>query len=132
MVDTRNAVLACHTPPTAPARRWRQRPGAAASIGDRGALSALRQLCLEVMPLDDTRRQEASVVIAFADRTQYDVRMAARYRTAVGQWREQMRMYVRQARVAGEITTGRPDALVVDTLLAMVVGFQTANCLTAR
>lgn len=72
------------------------------------------------------------MVIAFADRTQYDVRMAARYRTAVGQWREQMRMYVRQARVAGEITTGRPDALVVDTLLAMVVGFQTANCLTAR
>jgi hypothetical protein len=84
------------------------------------------------MPLDDTRLQESCVVIAFADRTQYDVRMAATYRTAVGQWREQMRMYLRQARVVGEITTGRPDALVVDALLTRLVGFQTANCLTAR
>ncbi|MFE6756829.1 hypothetical protein ACFVDQ_24995 [Streptomyces sp. NPDC057684] len=72
------------------------------------------------------RLQEACVVIAFADRAQCDVRMAATYRTAVGQWREQMRMYLRQARVAGEITTGRPDALVVDTLLTTLVGFQTA------
>ncbi|MFE6806839.1 hypothetical protein ACFVEN_35070 [Streptomyces sp. NPDC057681] len=77
------------------------------------------------------RLQEACVVIAFADRAQYDVRMAATYRPALGQWREQMRMYLRQARVAGEITTGeiatgRPDPLVVDTLLTTLVGFQTA------
>ncbi|MCX5443282.1 hypothetical protein OHO83_43860 [Streptomyces sp. NBC_00569] len=37
-----------------------------------------------------------------------------------------MRMYLRQARVAGEITSGRPDALVVDTLMTTLVGFQTA------
>lgn len=98
---------------------------AAAFIGDRGGLSALRQLCLEVVPLDGKRLQEACVVIAFTDRAQYDVRMAATYRTAVGQWRERMRMYLRQARVAGEITTGRPDALVVDMLQTTLVVFQT-------
>ncbi|WP_405603244.1 hypothetical protein [Streptomyces sp. NBC_00081] len=37
-----------------------------------------------------------------------------------------MRMYLRQARVAGEITSGRPDGLVVDTLMTTLVGFQTA------
>ncbi|MFG2658648.1 hypothetical protein [Streptomyces sp. NPDC048425] len=55
--------------------------------------------------------------------------MAATYRTAVGQWREQIAMYLRQARVAGEVTTGRPDALVIDTLLTTLVGFQTTAVL---
>ncbi|MGW6401480.1 hypothetical protein [Streptomyces sp. NPDC055134] len=35
-------------------------------------------------------------------------------------------MYLRQARVAGQITTGTPDALVVDALLTTLAGFQTA------
>ncbi|MER7200699.1 MULTISPECIES: hypothetical protein [unclassified Streptomyces] len=35
-------------------------------------------------------------------------------------------MHLRQARVAGEITTGRPDVLVVDLLQTTLVGFQTA------
>ncbi|WP_326778817.1 TetR family transcriptional regulator C-terminal domain-containing protein [Streptomyces sp. NBC_01445] len=99
---------------------------AAASVGDRGGPSALRQLCLEVVPLDDMRLQEVCVVIAFADRAQYDARMAATYRMAVGLWREQMRMYLRQARPAGEITTGRPDTLVVAMLQTTLVGLQTA------
>jgi AcrR family transcriptional regulator len=100
-----------------------------AAVGDTGGLPALRRLCLEVMPLDEARLQEACVVIAFADRAQYDPRLAATYRTALTQWREQMRLYLRQARACGDLGTDRSDELVADTLLTTLVGFQTTAVL---
>jgi AcrR family transcriptional regulator len=97
---------------------------AAAAIGDRGGLSALRLLCLEIMPLDEERRREARVVIGFWDYAAGDDDLVAFFDGTMLEWREQVRMYLRQARAAGEIPAGRPDDVVIDTLLALLMGLQ--------
>ncbi len=97
---------------------------ARAAIGDRGGITALRLLALEIMPLDEVRLREARVVIGFWDHAKGDPDLVAYYGTAMAEWREQVRMYLRQARATGEIPVGRPDDLVIDTLLALTMGLQ--------
>jgi AcrR family transcriptional regulator len=94
------------------------------AIGDASGLTALRRLCLEIMPLDEVRLMEARVVIAFWDRALHDERMADVHEQAVCIWRDQMHTYLRQAREAGEVTAPTPDEPVIDTLLATLMGFQ--------
>ncbi len=97
---------------------------AGAAIGDRGGLAALRLLCLEIMPLDDVRRREARVVIGFWDHAAGHADLMGFFDGTVLEWREQVRLYLRQARATGEIPAGRPDDVVIDTLLAMLMGLQ--------
>ncbi|HZG92631.1 MAG TPA: TetR/AcrR family transcriptional regulator [Pseudonocardia sp.] len=97
---------------------------ARAAIGDRGGLTALRSLVLEIMPLDEVRRREARVVIGFWDHAAGDPDLVEFFDTAMAQWRGQVQMYLRQARATGEIPVGRPDDLVIDTLLALTMGLQ--------
>jgi hypothetical protein len=56
--------------------------------------------------------------------------MAAAFRDAIGRWREELELYVRQARAAGEAHPVDPDEVVVDTLLTMLIGLQTHALLT--
>jgi len=94
-------------------------------IGDRGGLAALRLLCLEIMPLDEVRLREARVVIGFWDHAAGDHDLIAFFDGTVVEWRDQIRMYLRQARATGEIPAGgRPDQLIIDSLLAMLMGLQ--------
>ena len=97
---------------------------AAAAIGDRGGLEALRMLILEIMPLDEVRRREARVVIGFWDHAAGDRRLIEYFYGTIVEWREQVTMYLRQARATGEIRPGRPDELVIDKLIAMLMGLQ--------
>jgi AcrR family transcriptional regulator len=101
------------------------------AIGDATGLTALRRLCVEIMPLDDIRLQEARVVIAFWDRAQHDDRMTAVHEGVMAQWRRQMHRYLREAREAGEVTAAAPDRLTVDTLLTTLMGFQINALLDA-
>jgi AcrR family transcriptional regulator len=97
---------------------------ATAAIGDRGGLAALRLLCLEIMPLDEVRLREARVVIGFWDHAAGDHDLVAFFDSTVLEWREQIGMYLRQARATGEIPGGRSDQLIIDGLLAMLMGLQ--------
>jgi AcrR family transcriptional regulator len=97
---------------------------AAAAIGDRGGLAALRLLCLEIMPLDEVRLREARVVIGFWDHAAGDERLVAFFGGTMAQWRNQVGTYLRQARATGEIPAGKPDQLVIDNLVAMLIGLQ--------
>jgi AcrR family transcriptional regulator len=98
---------------------------AEAVIGDRGGLTALELLILEIMPLDEVRLREARVVIGFWDHASGDPDLIAFYGSTMDEWREQIRMYLRQARAADEIPTGgRSDELVIDSLVAMLMGLQ--------
>lgn len=97
---------------------------AAEKIGDRGGLAALRLLCLEIMPLDEARLREARVVIGFWDHAAGDHDLIAFFDGTVLEWREQIRMYLRQARATGEIRGSRSDQLIIDSLLAMLMGLQ--------
>ncbi|MFJ3801667.1 TetR/AcrR family transcriptional regulator [Streptomyces sp. NPDC090088] len=95
-----------------------------------GGLVALRAVCHELLPLDDTRLLEARVVIAFWDRAVHDPRLSAAHESTTDRWRTLMRDCVSRARSAGEITTPVPDERIVETLFAVVVGFQVGAVLT--
>ncbi|MFK0113230.1 TetR/AcrR family transcriptional regulator [Streptomyces sp. NPDC091217] len=97
---------------------------------DAGGLAALRGVCHELMPLDDTRLLEARVVIAFWDRAVHDPRLSSAYESTTHRWRTLMHDCVSRARSAGEITTPAPDERIVETLFAMVLGFQVGAVLT--
>lgn len=97
---------------------------AGAAIGDRGGLAALRLLCLEIMPLDEVRLREARVVIGFWDHAAGHADLVEFFGETMVEWRDQVRVYLRQARATGEIPAGRPDEVVIDALLAMLMGLQ--------
>ncbi|MCO1656139.1 TetR/AcrR family transcriptional regulator [Pseudonocardia humida] len=97
---------------------------AGAAIGDRGGLAALRLLCLEIMPLDDVRLREARVVIGFWDHAVGHADLVEFFESTMVEWRDQVRVYLRQARATGEVPAGRSDDVVVDGLLAMLMGLQ--------
>ncbi len=98
---------------------------AVAAIGGLGGLAALERLALEIMPLDETRLREARVVIGFWDYAAGDEHLVEFFGGTMVEWRDQVRMYLRQARAAGEVPPGgRSDELVVDALLSMLMGLQ--------
>jgi AcrR family transcriptional regulator len=94
------------------------------AIGDTTGLRALRRLCYEIMPLDETRLMEARVVIAFWGRALDDARMAAVHASTMDRWRQRMIICLAQARAAGEIAGATSDEESVDALLAALTGFQ--------
>lgn len=102
------------------------------AIAESRGLAALRGLCHELMPLDDTRLLEAKVVIAFCDRAVYDSRMSAAYETTMDRWRTLMHNCLAQARALGEVTTEASDVHIVETLFAVVLGFQVNAVLTPQ
>ncbi|MFJ7044919.1 TetR family transcriptional regulator [Streptomyces sp. JV178] len=94
------------------------------AIGDATGLVALRRLCHEIMPLDETRLLEARVVVAFWGRALHDPRMAAVHVSALDRWRQRMTDCLAEARAAGEIRGAAPDERGADALLAALAGFQ--------
>jgi AcrR family transcriptional regulator len=94
------------------------------AVGDATGLVALRRLCHEIMPLDETRLLEARVVVAFWDRALHDTRMAAVHASTMDEWRQRMTGCLAQARAAGEIVGDVPDEQRADTLLAALAGLQ--------
>lgn len=94
------------------------------AVGDATGLVALRRLCHEIMPLDETRLLEARVVVAFWDRALHDTRMASVHASTMDEWRQRMSGCLAQARAAGEIVGGVPDEQRADTLLAALAGLQ--------
>ncbi|MFB6978553.1 TetR/AcrR family transcriptional regulator [Streptomyces scopuliridis] len=94
------------------------------AVAHTGGLAGLRGLCHELMPLDETRLLEARVLIAFWDRALYDPRLSSAHRATVDRWRTLMRTCLLQARALGEINTGVCDERIMETLFAVVLGFQ--------
>jgi len=101
---------------------------ARAAIGDRGGLTALRLLCLEVLPLDEVRLLEARVVIGFWDYAAGQPELAAFHEAAMDTWRGELRTYLRQAESAGELAGDRPHDRIIDALLALAMGLQVNAC----
>lgn len=92
---------------------------AAAKIGDRTGIEALRLLCLEVMPLDEVRLTEARVVIGFWAYAATDPSLVAVFDSAMQRWRNQMEHYLRQ-----EDDNGGCLDEFLNTLMAMLMGLQ--------
>jgi hypothetical protein len=105
---------------------------ARAAIGDQGGLAAFRLLCLEIMPLDEVRLAEARVVIGFWDYAAGQPPLIEFYDAPMETWRQEMRMYLGQARAAGELAPDPPDDRVIDAVLALTMGLQINACFSPR
>jgi AcrR family transcriptional regulator len=94
------------------------------SIGTRSGLEALRRLCWEVMPLDEERRIEARVVIAFWEAAVADPSISAVARSTVTDFARSIARHLDEARALQEIGP-LDDPAVVDEILWILMGLQS-------
>lgn len=101
--------------------------GAAATQGLDG-FDALRAFCLEVLPLDADRLDEARVVIAFWQLALHDPAQAEVNDSAMLQWRSSIRGWLDAARGADDDDDGgrAPVQTLAETLLTFLLGAQVA------
>ncbi|WP_020502058.1 TetR/AcrR family transcriptional regulator [Sciscionella marina] len=99
-----------------------------AAIGEAEGLTAVRRLCLEIMPLDEQRIAEARIAVSFWGRAVHDTEMSALQDADMRAWRAQLHSYLASARDNGEVRADVELQPVVDELLATTMGFQ-ANVL---
>ncbi|PZF90646.1 TetR/AcrR family transcriptional regulator [Micromonospora deserti] len=95
----------------------------AATAGKHG-LAALRAYCREILPLDETTRDEARVVLPFWHKALTTAHLAARHERAMREWRTQLQRHLSEARDAGEVRTPIPDEDIVGHLLTALLGAQ--------
>lgn len=110
---------------------YRVNERAALSIGDRTGLEAIRLLCLEMLPLDEERRVEARVAVAFWDRAASSAAMRKIHADSFAIWRTWMENELQTARRAGALDTDVPDRQIVDEFLAVTAGLRIMPILEA-
>lgn len=92
-------------------------------------LAALRAFCVEVLPLDDEKINEARIVIPFWQKAINDPEKARIHRESMQQWMEAILRYLAEARDSGDVTTAVDDQSLAGQLLNMLLGAQVAAAL---
>jgi AcrR family transcriptional regulator len=95
----------------------------------KSGLAALRAFCLEVLPLDEERVNEARIVIPFWQKAVNDPQKAQIHQQSMEEWLVAIRRYLAEARDAGDIGTAVADAALASQLLNMLLGAQIAAAL---
>ncbi|BCW20779.1 HTH-type transcriptional regulator PksA [Arthrobacter sp. NtRootA9] len=90
----------------------------------KAGLDALRAFCLEVLPLDEERVNEARIVIPFWQKAVNDPRKADIHRQSMEEWVAGLRRCLAEARDAGDVRTAVDDSLLARQLLNMLLGAQ--------
>jgi AcrR family transcriptional regulator len=90
----------------------------------KAGLDALRAFCLEVLPLDEERINEARVVIPFWQKAVSDPRKADIHRESMAEWLAAIRRYLAEARNSGDVNAGVDDSVLAGQLLNMLLGAQ--------
>lgn len=103
---------------------YRVNQRAALSIGDRNGLEAIRLLCLEMLPLDDERRVEARVAVAFWDRATSSTQLMKVHADSFAIWRTWMENELEVARRSGRMRTPLSDRQIIDQFLAVTTGLR--------
>ncbi|TDC80989.1 TetR/AcrR family transcriptional regulator [Micromonospora sp. KC606] len=101
----------------------------AAATSGRSGLAALRAYCREILPLDETTRDEARVVVPFWHKALTTAHLAVRHEHAMREWREQLQRHLTEARDAGEVRTPMPDGDIIGHLLTALLGAQVTATL---
>lgn len=96
---------------------------AALATAERG-LAGLRTLACEILPLDDVRRAEARVALAFWQRALTHADEAALFATSFGSWREFFTARLTEAVADGEIAPDTDVPAVADELQNLLMGTQ--------
>ncbi|WP_328371405.1 TetR/AcrR family transcriptional regulator [Streptomyces sp. NBC_00445] len=105
---------------------------AARTIAGVDGVDAFRKFCIEIMPLDDERLNEARVVIGFWNYAVADEELIDVYDQAISRWRDQMLSYLRTAAEAGEINPSRDLDAFLDLVMATLMGLQINAIFAAR
>jgi AcrR family transcriptional regulator len=92
-------------------------------------LAALRAFCVEVLPLDEERINEARIVIPFWQKAINDPGKAQIHRESMQQWLDAIRRHLAEARDSGDVSTAVDDASLAGQLLNMLLGAQIAAAL---
>lgn len=96
---------------------------AALTSGERG-LAGLRTLAVEILPLDDVRRAEARVALAFWQRALNHVDEAALFAGSFGTWRAFFTARLTEAVEDAEIPVDTDIPAVTDELQNLLMGTQ--------
>ncbi|HJV97743.1 MAG TPA: TetR/AcrR family transcriptional regulator [Arthrobacter sp.] len=92
-------------------------------------LAALRAFCLEVLPLDEERVNEARIVIPFWQKAINDPQKAEIHRQSMEEWLAAIRQYLAEAREAGDVSAAVDDDTLAGQLLNMLLGAQIGAAL---
>ena len=92
-------------------------------------LAALRAFCIEVLPLDEERINEARIVIPFWQKAINDPDKAQIHRESMQEWLDSIRRYLGEARESGDVSTAVDDDSLAGQLLNMLLGAQIAAAL---
>ena len=87
-------------------------------------IAALRAFCVEVLPLDEERINEARIVIPFWQKAVNDPEKAAIHRESMEQWHAALLGHLAEARESGAVTTAVDDDALAGQLLNMLLGAQ--------
>ncbi|MHC6591992.1 TetR/AcrR family transcriptional regulator [Arthrobacter sp. C152] len=90
----------------------------------KSGMDALRAFCLEVLPLDEERINEARIVIPFWQKAVNDPQKAQIHRQSMDEWLHTIRRHLAEAREAGEVRAAVDDSLLAGQLLNMLLGAQ--------
>ena len=92
-------------------------------------IPALRAFCIEVLPLDAERVNEARIVVPFWQKAINDPDKAAIHRESMDQWHAAILEYLNEARSRGDVRAAVDDSAVAGHLLNMLLGAQIAAAL---
>ncbi|HYH76822.1 MAG TPA: TetR/AcrR family transcriptional regulator [Arthrobacter sp.] len=94
-------------------------------------MAALRAFCLEVLPLDEERVNEARIVIPFWQKAINDPQKAEIHQQSMEDWVAAIRQYLAEAREAGDVNAAVDDDTLAGQLLNMLLGAQIGAALAA-
>ena len=100
------------------------------STAGKTGLTALRIYCLEILPLDSQRIDEARVLIPFWQKGVTDPVKAEQHNRLMAVWRDRIREMLREARAAGEVSTSVTDENLIGALMTMLLGAQVSGVLS--
>ena len=90
----------------------------------KAGLDALRAFCLEVLPLDEERVNEARIVVPFWQRAINDRQKAAIHQQSMDEWLAAIRRFLAEARDNGDVSAAVDDSILAGQLLNMLLGAQ--------
>ncbi|MEO5319357.1 TetR/AcrR family transcriptional regulator [Arthrobacter sp. CC3] len=95
----------------------------------KAGIEALRAFCVEVLPLDAERINEARIVVPFWQKAINDPEKAAIHRESMDQWHAAILGHLAEARTQGDVGAAVDDSAVAGHLLNMLLGAQIAAAL---
>jgi len=90
----------------------------------KAGLDALRAFCLEVLPLDEERVNEARIVVPFWQRAINDRQKAAIHQQSMDEWLAAIRRFLAEARDNGDVSAAVDNSILAGQLLNMLLGAQ--------